>query len=70
MTTSFFSVLEIGFGILYMVGAGFSFAYISRHGEKFYSDFAENTWFSPSKWFIEKFVIPSPGIFTTTLILF
>ena len=70
MNASFRTILEIGFGIIYMIGAGFSLAYILRHGEKFYSGFAERTWFSPAKWFITKFVIPNPRMFTTTLILF
>ena len=63
-------MLEIGFGILYMIGAGFSLAYTIKHGEEFYSRFAEGIWFSPAKWFITKFVIPYPRMFTTTLILF
>ena len=70
MNASFRNILEIGFGILYMIGAGFSFAYILKHGEEFYSGFAESTWFSPAKWFITKFVTPNPRMFTTTLILF
>ena len=69
ISASFRNILEIGFGILYMIGAGFSLAYILKHGEKFYSGFAERTWFSPAKWFITKFVIPNPRMFTTTLIL-
>ncbi len=64
------NILEIGFGIIYMIGAGFNFAYTLKHGEEFYSGFAERTWFSPTKWFIGKFVIPNPRIFTVTLILF
>ena len=70
MSTTLRSTLEIGFGILYMIGAGFNFAYTLRHGEDFYGGFARGTWFGPAKWFIEKFVIPNPRIFTTTLILF
>ena len=64
------SILEVGIGVIYMVGAGFNFAYTLRHGEKFYGSFADHTWFVPSKWFIQKFVIPNPRIFTYTLILF
>ena len=63
-------MLEIGFGIIYIIGAGFNYAYTLRHGEEFYSAFARNTWFSPARWMIEKFVLPSPRMFTTTLILF
>jgi hypothetical protein len=70
MNASLQNILEIGLGILYMIGAGFSLAYILRRGEEFYSGFAERTWFAPAKWFITKFVVPSPRMFTTTLILF
>ncbi|MBN1451876.1 MAG: hypothetical protein JW963_12740 [Anaerolineales bacterium] len=64
------SILEIGIGVIYLIGAGFNFAYTRRHGEEFYSGFAERTWFSPARWFISKFVVPNPRIFTVTLILF
>ena len=70
ISASLRNILEIGFGVLYMIGAGFNFAYTLRHGEEFYSGFAEGTWFSPAKWFISNFVIPNPRIFTVTLILF
>jgi hypothetical protein len=70
INTSFRSILEIGFGILYMIGAGFNFSYTTRHGEEFYGGFAKRTWFAPAKWFIERFVLPNPRIFTITLILF
>jgi hypothetical protein len=70
MSASVRNILEIGFGIIYMIGAGFNFAYTRRHGEKFYALFADGTWFAPASWFIRNFVIPRPGIFTTTLILF
>lgn len=70
ISTTLRSVLEIGFGVIYMIGAGFNVAYTLKNGEKFYGSFANSTWFAPSKWFIEKFVIPNPRIFTITLILF
>ena len=70
ISASLRSILETGLGFLYMTGAGFNFAYTLRHGEQFYGSFARSTWFSPSKWFIEKFVIPNPRMFTMTLILF
>jgi hypothetical protein len=63
-------ILEIAFGVIYMIGAGFNFAYSLRHGEAFYSFFAKNTWFPPGGWFIQRFVIPNPRIFSVTLILF
>jgi len=70
MSAALQSIFEIGFGILYMIGAGFNFAYTRNRGEEFYGGFARGTWFAPATWFIEKFVIPNPRIFTTMLILF
>jgi ABC-type thiamin/hydroxymethylpyrimidine transport system permease subunit len=70
MSASVRSILEIGFGIIYLLGAGFNFIYTRRHGEKFYTAFANGTWFAPASWFIQNFVIRRPGIFTHTLILF
>ena len=70
INTTLQKILEIGMGVIYMVGAGFNFAYTMRNGEKFYGSFADRTWFAPSKWFIQNFVIPNPRIFTITLILF
>jgi hypothetical protein len=70
ISASLRNILEIGFGIVYMIGAGFNSAYTLKHGEEFFGSFAEHTWFSPAKWFINKFVIPNPRIFTITLILF
>jgi len=70
INTTLQKILELGMGVIYMVGAGFNFAYTMRNGEKFYGSFADRTWFAPSKWFIQNFVIPNPRIFTITLILF
>lgn len=70
MSASLRNILEIVFGIVYMIGAGFNFAYTRNHGEEFYTGFAMGTWFAPARWFIQHFVLPRPGIFTTTLILF
>ena len=64
------NILEIGLGILYMIGAGFNLAYTLKNGEKFYTAFAQRTWFAPASWFIQNFVVPNPRIFTVTLILF
>ena len=70
MNASIQNLLEVGIGIIYLVGAGFNFIYTMKHGEKFYAGFAEGAWFAPAKWFIQRFVLPRPGIFTVTLILF
>ena len=70
ISTSLREIVEIGLGVIYLIGAGFNFAYTLKHGEKFYTGFAEGTWFAPVGWFIQKFVVPNPKIFTVTLILF
>jgi hypothetical protein len=70
MSDTLRTIFEVGLGVFYMIGAGFNFAYTRKHGQEFYGGFAEGAWFTPAKWFINKFVIPSPGMFTTTLILF
>jgi hypothetical protein len=70
ISTTLRTFLEIGFGVLYLIGGVFSAVYTFRNGEQFYGSFAENAWFAPAKWFIKKFVIPNPRIFTITLILF
>ncbi len=64
------TILEIGLGVIYMFGAGFNFAYTRKHEQKIYTGFAEGTWFAPAGWFIQKFVIPNPRIFTVMLVLF
>jgi hypothetical protein len=59
---------EIGFGLLFLVGAIFNLGYTLRHGEEFYGSFAENAWFPPSSSLIRRLVIPHASIFTTLLI--
>jgi len=70
ISTTLRNILEIGFGLLYLIGAVFSAVYTFRHGKEFFGSFAEGAWFAPAKWFITKYVIPNPRIFTVTLILF
>lgn len=70
MSDSVKHILVMGLGLTYMLGAGFIFAYARRNREKFYSGFAERTWFPPAGWFIQKFVLPNPDLFTVMLILF
>jgi hypothetical protein len=70
MSDSIRNILVISIGAFYLIGAAFNFFYTRQHGEKFYAGFAESTWFAPSNWFIQRFVLPNPGIFTVTLILF
>jgi hypothetical protein len=70
ISASLRNIIEIAFGIMYMIGAGFNFSYTLKHGEEFYTGFADNTWFPPAAWLIRKVVIPNPRIFTDILIAF
>ena len=70
MSASLRNILEIGFGIIYMIGAGFNFSYTLKHGEQFYQGFADGAWFAPARWFIQTFVVPNPKNFTVILVLF
>jgi len=70
MSDSIRNILEIGIGVIYLAGAAFNFLYTRKHGEKFYTGFAESTWFAPASWFIQRFVLPYPNPFTVMLILF
>ena len=64
------TVIEIGFGLLYLVGAVFNYLYTLSHGEEFYGSFAENALFGPSGALVRSFVIPHSTLFTGLLIVF
>jgi hypothetical protein len=66
----FRNLLEIGFGILYLIGAVFNSLYTLRHGDEFYGSFAEKAVLAPAKYLIQKLVIPHARLFTILLIIF
>ena len=66
----FRNVIEIGFGLLYLIGAIFNCLYTLRHGDEFYGSFADKAMLIPSKQFIRKVVIPRARFFTGLLIVF
>lgn len=70
INTSLGTYLEIGFGILYLIGAVFNFTYTRQHGVEFYTGFADGAWFPPGAWLIRKLVLPNPGVFTAILVSF
>lgn len=70
INSSLGSFLEIGLGILYLIGAVFIFTYTRQHGVEFYTGFADGTWFPPAGWLIRKAVIPYSGFFTAILVSF
>lgn len=63
------NVSEIGFGLLFLIGAVFNLSYTLRHGEEFYGSFAENAWFSLSGTLMRAIVIPRARLVTALLIL-
>ncbi len=51
------NVVEIGFGMLFLVGAIFNASYTFRHGEAFYGSFAASAWFGPARKLVRNVVI-------------
>ena len=66
----FRNIIEIGFGLLYLIGALFNFLYTLRHGDEFYGSFADKAMFVPSRQLIRKMVIPRARLYTGLLIAF
>jgi len=64
------TIIEIGFGMLYLVGALFNYLYTRRHGKEFYGSSAENALFGPSRGLVQSLVIPNSTLFTGLLIVF
>ncbi|UCG25889.1 MAG: hypothetical protein JSW55_07855 [Chloroflexota bacterium] len=59
---------EVGFGLLFLVGAIFNLVYTLRHGQEFYGSFAESAWFPPSSFLIRRLVIPRASLITALLV--
>ena len=64
------NLVEIGFGLLYLIGAIFNSLYTLRHGDEFYGGFADKAILAPAKSLIQKVVIPHARLFTISLIVF
>ena len=64
------NLLEIGFGLLYLIGAIFNSLYTLRHGDEFYGSFADKALLEISRRVIRKVVIPYGKLFTVMLIAF
>ena len=62
------NIVEIGFGLLFLVGAIFNVSYTLRHGEEFYGSFATSAWFGPSRRLVRSVVIPHARLFTVLLL--
>lgn len=64
------NMLEVGFGVLYLVGAIFNSLYTLRHGDEFFGSFADKAILAPSRQLVQKVVIPHARVFTVLLIVF
>ncbi len=64
------NLIEIGFGVLYLIGAIFNSLYTLRHGDEFYGSFADKAILTPAKHLVQKVVIPHARLFTILLIVF
>jgi hypothetical protein len=54
----FRNIIEIGFGVLYLVGVIFNSLYTLRHGDEFYGSFADKALLIPLRQIVRKMVIP------------
>lgn len=63
------NILEIGLGLLFLVGAIFNASYTFRHGEEFYGSFAASAWFPPARTLVRRLVIPQAKFFTILLVV-
>ncbi|MCK5315561.1 MAG: hypothetical protein KAJ53_10580 [Anaerolineales bacterium] len=66
----FRNLIEIGFGVLYLIGAIFNSVYTLRHSDEFYGGFADKAILAPAKYLIQKVVIPHARLITISLIVF
>jgi len=66
---TFRNIVEIGLGLLFLVGAIFNASYTFRHGEEFYGSFAASAWFRPARKLVRRVVIPHAKFFTVLLIV-
>lgn len=66
----FRNVIEIGFGLLYLIGAVFNFLYTLNHGDEFYGGFADKAILAASRQLVRKVIIPRAKLFTGLLIVF
>jgi hypothetical protein len=64
------NIFEIGFGLIYVVGAVFNCFYTWRHGAEFYGSFATGAMWPPARQFVPAVVISSATLFTGMLIAF
>lgn len=66
----FRNAVEIGFGLLYLMGAIFNFLYTLQHGDEFYRSFADKALLIFSRQLVRNLVLPRARLFTGLLIAF
>ncbi len=64
------TVLEVGIGVVYFIGAMFNVLWTRNHGEEFFGSFATGAWFKPARVLIERVVIPNSRLFALLLAAF
>ena len=64
------TIVEVGIGLVYIMGAIFNFAWTRNHGEEFFGSFAEGAWFKPARTLINRVVIPNAKVFAILLAAF
>lgn len=64
------TIAEIGYGILFLVGAIFNASYTSTHGDEFYGAVANGAFMPGARRLVEKFVIPNATLFTVLVVVF
>ena len=64
------NILEIGIGLLFLIGAIFNSVYTFRHGDEFYGSFTENALLAPARALVRRLVLPHDRLFTILLIIF
>jgi hypothetical protein len=64
------TILEIGVGLLFLVGAIFNATYTLRNSEAFFGSFADSAWFPAAAVLIRRSVVPRARLFTVLLVAF
>jgi hypothetical protein len=64
------TVLELAFGMLFLIGAAFNSLYTIQHGAEFYGSFAKKALLPAGRTLVRNVVIPRDTFFTVGMIVF
>jgi hypothetical protein len=64
------TIVEIGVGLLFLIGAIFNATYTLRNSETFFRSFADSAWFPAAAVLIRRGVVPRARLFTLALVVF